>query len=361
MMKLLSRAGVALCLLGIAGLAGWAFAQEVNDVIRVTTRTVVVPTSVVDRKGNFIEGLEIKDFVLRDNGKVQDIKIDQSYVPVSVVLVIQRSASTESVLPKIMKVGSMIEPLITGERGEAAIVTFDHRIETIQDFTNDTEKFRTALGKLRPGSQTRAMSDAMLQAARMLKKRAADRRRVIVLISETQESGSVAHVKDALLELELNNVIVYSVNMSRVLNKLMAKPDYPRPNPIPPSARPMPPGMANTPTTQQSMSALGGTMGNVMPVFKEIFTAGKAIFVSNPQEVFTKYTGGREYSFVTLNGFEEAIQKVSGELQNQYIISYSPSKQVQMDGGWHSIEVEVRRSEAEVKTRTGYWLAAVPN
>ncbi|MEO5951109.1 MAG: VWA domain-containing protein, partial [Chloroflexia bacterium] len=337
-----SKAWLAVFSVGLTGAAVWAFAQQADDIIRVTTRTVTAPTSVKDRDGNFINGLDVKDFVVRDNGKLQDIKIDQSYVPVSLVLVIQRSASTEGVLPTIQKIGSMLEPLILGERGEAAIVTFDHRIETIQDFTNDTEKFKKALTTLRPGSQTKAMSDAMLFASRMLKKRSADRRRVIILVSETQESGSVARVKDALLEVELNNVIVYSVNMSRIMNKILAKPDYPRPNPIPPSARPMPAGMPNTPTTQAQMSALSGTMGNVMPLFKELFTAGKAVFISNPQEVYTKYTGGSEYSFLNLRGFEEAVQKLGEELQHQYIVSYSPSKAVQLDGGWHTIDVEVR-------------------
>ncbi len=336
-------------------------AQDESDVIRVTTRTVIAPTSVKDRDGNFVHGLEVKDFVLRDNGKVQNLYIDEAYVPVSLVLVIQRSAATEPVLPTVQKVGSMLEPLIIGERGEAAIVTFDHRIETIQDFTNDTDQFKKALAGLRPGSQTRAMSDAVLHAARMLKRRPADHRRVIVLISETQESGSTARVKDALLEVELNNIIVYSVNMSRWVNKIAAKPDYPRPSPIPPSARPMPQGMANTPTTQAQMSALGGQMGNVLPLVREIFTATKAVFISNPQELYAKYTGGSEYSFLTLRGFEEAMQKLGDELANQYMLSYSPSDAVKLDGGWHTIEVEVRRAEATVKTRNGYWLAAIPN
>jgi len=52
---------------------------------------------------------------------------------------------------------------------------------------------------------------------------------------------------------------------------------------------------------------------------------------------------------------------LSDELQHQYILSYSPSKAVQLDGGWHTIEVEVRRSGADVKSRSGYWLAATPN
>jgi VWFA-related protein len=351
---------VAILTLGALLVTGSAQQSE-SDVIRVTTRTVIAPTTVKDRNGNFLHGLVEKDFILRDNGKIQDIKIDDAHVPLSLVLVIQRSAAAEPVLPTVMKVGSLIEPLVVGEQGEAAIVTFDHRIETIQDFTNDTDKFKKALAGLRPGSQTRAMSDAVLHAARLLKKRPADHRRVIVLISETQESGSTAHVKDALLEVEMNNIMVYAVNMSRWVNKLAAKPDYPRPSPIPPSARPMPPGMPNTPTTQAQSSALGGQMGNVLPLVKEVFTAAKAIFISNPQELYTKYTGGSEYSFVSLKGFEQAMLKLGEELQNQYMISYSPSDSVKLDGGWHTIEVEVRRSGAQVKTRSGYWLAAIPN
>ncbi|WP_031498535.1 VWA domain-containing protein [Bryobacter aggregatus] len=339
----------------VAGVAIWAQ----DDVIRVTTLNIVAPTVVKDRDGNFINGLDVKDFVLRDNGKAQDLRLDQSYVPISLVLVIQRSASTEPVLPTVQKIGSMITPLIIGDRGEAAIVTYDHRIELKQDFTNDTDKFKAALDTLRPGSQTRAMSDAVLYAARMLKKRPKDQRRVIVLVSETQESGSTAHVKDALLEVELNNILVYSINMSRIMNKIMAKPGYPRPDPVPPSARPLPAGMANNPTTQAQMGGMSGSFGNIIPLFQEVFTASKAIFISNPQELYTRYTGGSEYSFLNLRGFETAVQKLGEELQSQYLLSYSPSNK--LEGGWHAIEVEVRRGDATVKTRGGYWMAARVN
>jgi VWFA-related protein len=347
-----------LALTAFTGAGIWAMAQDADGIIRVSTLTVVAPTTVKDNDGNFINGLDVKDFILHDNGKNQDIRIDQSYLPVSLVMVIQRSASTEPVLPTIQKVGSMIEPLILGEKGEAAIITFDHRVEVKQDFTNDTDKFKKALETLRPGSQTRAMSDGVLQAARMLKKRPVDHRRVIVLISETQEQGSTARVKDALLEVELNNIIVYSINMSRWVNKLAAKPGYPRPDAIPPSARPMPPGMANTPTTQAQMG-MGGSLGNFVPLFQEIFTATKAIFISNPQELYTKYSGGDEFNFLNLKGFEKAIQTMGEELQHQYLISYSPS--TKLDGGWHTIDVEVRKPNLHVRTRGGYWLAARPN
>ncbi len=335
--------------------------KEEEFKIVTSTLNVVAPTVVKGPDGSFLSGLDVKDFVLRDNDQIQDIKIDLTYVPIDAVVVIQRSSSTELVLPTVMKIGSMLEPVILGERGQAAVVTFDHRVETVQDFTNDTDKFKAALAKLKPGSQTRAMSDAMMHAARMLRRRATDHRRVIVLISETQESGSNARVKDALLEIEFGNITVYTINMSRWVNKLTAKPGYPRPDPVPPSARPLPAGMANTPTTQAQMGGMSGSFGNFVPVFQEIFTAAKAIFINNPQELYTKYTGGSEHSFVSLSGFEKAVQQLGEELQSQYLLAYSPNEKVRMDGGFHRIQVEVRRANVEVKTRAGYWMAARPN
>lgn len=329
---------------------------------RLTTGTisVIAPTTVKDKNGNYVTGLDVKDFVLRDNDRVQDIRLDLAYVPVSLVLVIQRSASTEQVLPTVKKIGGLLEPIVLGEKGEAAIVTFDHRVEVLQDFTNDTDKFKKSLEGLRPGSTTRAMTDAVMKAARMLKNRPRDRRRVIVLISETQEQGSTARVKDALLEIELANILVYAINMSRIVNKLAAKPAYPRPDPIPVSARQMPAGMANNPTTQAQMGGMGGTLGNYLPALREIFTATKALFIDNPQEVYTKYSGGSEFSFLNLHGFESAVQKLGEELGSQYMISYSPSKEVRMEGGLHKIQVEVRRGYVDVKTRASYWMAARP-
>lgn len=360
--KWVALAGTAL-VLSVAGVA--LTAQEAktqapkteDPIIRTTTLNVVAPTTVKDRDGVFVNGLDVRDFVVRDNDKVQEnVRLDLSYVPISMVVVIQRSTSTESVLPTVQKIGSLLGPVVLGERGEAALVTFDHRVEEIQSFTNDEALFKKSLEKLKPGSSTRAMSDAMMVASRMLRRRPIDRRRVILLISETQESGSTARVRDALLDIELNNIQVYAINMSRWLNKFNAKAPYTRPDPVPPSARPMPAGAANTPTTQAQMGGASGSLGNYIPAFQEVFTAAKAIFIENPQEVYTRYTGGSEYSFMNLKGFESALQRLEDELQHQYLLSYSPNNKI--EGGWHRIQVEVRRSNLEVKARAGYWLAA---
>jgi VWFA-related protein len=92
------------------------------------------------------------------------------------------------------------------------------------------------------------------------------------------------------------------------------------------------------------------------PVLMEIFNQVKAVFVSNHAEIFTQYTGGREYSFTGLKSLEQAITDLGEELHSQYLLSYTPSNIA--EGGYHKIRVEVNRPNLEVRTRGGYWMAS---
>jgi VWFA-related protein len=329
-------------------------------IITTGTNEVLAPTTVMTRGGAFVNGLDRSNFEIYDNDKRQELKgVEVSFIPISLVVAIQKSAQAERVLPTLMKIGSMLEGVITGDQGETAIVQFDHRIEVAQPFTNDTEKLKAALAKLRPGSNTSKMNDAVMTSARMLRHPSKkDHRKIILLISETMDRGSEVPIREVLYMLENVGVIVYPVNMSRWVNQLTSKTPVPRPDPIPVGARPMPPGAAVTPTTVMQNTGYGGGFGNYVPVFKEIFTATKAIFIDNPQEKYAKYTGGKEYDFVGLKGLEEALSKIGEELHSQYLLTYSPSAEAQKEGGWHRIQVKVNRPGLEVRTRGGYWAAA---
>jgi VWFA-related protein len=346
----------------LASLAMFAQQPQTTDekdlVIRERVNIVIAPTTVLDKSDNYVNGLEPKDFRLYDNGKLQTIQQDIAFIPLSVVVAIQRSASTEEVLPSLKRIGTMLETLVLGETGEAAILQFDHRIQKMVDFTNDGAKLTEALQNLRPGGTSSVMNDAVIESVRMLKNRGPNRRRVILLIAETKDNGSGGRLREALREIQFNSVIVYPVNMSRWLNKLRTPDQPPRPSPLPPSAMPQINGMPNTPNTQMQMG-YGGSFGNWIPLVGEIFTATKAIFVDNPQELLSKYSGGNEQSFVSLSGLEEAIRAIGEELHSQYLLSYNPNNKE--DGGFHTIRVEVTRPNVTVRTRAGYWMAAVPN
>ena len=99
--------------------------------IIVHVENILAPTLVFDRDGNFVNGLSPDQFHLLDNGKEQNIHVDVAYQPISMVILVQANAAVEKMLPAINKIGNMIQPIILGVQGEAAVIAFDHRIRTL--------------------------------------------------------------------------------------------------------------------------------------------------------------------------------------------------------------------------------------
>lgn len=361
-MQAKSRNAVALMLAGAFCFAPWyAYSQQPeaemprrSDIV-VGVNVVIAPTTVIDKRtGQLVSGLQIPDFRLYDNDQVQRINADIGTQPISLVVAIQANNIMDSMLPKIQKIGSMLGSLVLGENGEAALVKFDSKAETVQEFTSDSGAISESLQKIKAGRSSSALVDAVTYSVRLLKNRPQDRRRIILLISERRDNGSEGRLRDALDSAQLANVVVYSVDISRFLANAEHKAEPPRPNPIPTTANPMPPGAAVTPTTVD----IQRNAGNVIPLITEVFKSVKGKFSGNPVDILTAYTGGREFAFARQRGLEQAISAIGEEVHSQYLLSYSPSNL--KDGGFHSIRVEVLRPNYEVRTRTGYWVAARP-
>jgi VWFA-related protein len=338
-------------------LAALAVAQDPNTpIFRSGTKAMVAPAVVLGRRGQYINDLKSHDFSLTDNGKLQDIKVDVTYIPISLVVAIQANANAEPVLPAVRTIGPLLQGLVTGDQGEVAIVEFDHRIQTLQDFTTDTGRVKEALAKLRAGSSVSALNDAVVQSVRMLKTRPESRRRVLLLIAEARDYGSEAKVRDALTDLQFANVSVYSVNINQFTNAFRTKASPPPPDRIPPTARTLPGGVAPLPDNVKQLYGNPQNSGEFVPLIADIFRATKSIFVKDPVDVYTRFTGGDERSFVNQKDLESAMSAIGDELHSQYLLTYTPTNR--QEGGFHEIVVTVDRPDVKVRTRPGYWVAA---
>jgi VWFA-related protein len=323
---------------------------------RTSVSVVQAPVTVFDRAGGLVNGLQPNQFRVFDNGKEQDIHVDVSFQPISLVIVIQKSDRTESVLPQINKSGNLIGPDVIGEQGEAAVLAFDHRIQEMQGFTNDPVKIADAFKKIHAGSSSARMFDAVDKAVYMLRSRPASRRRIIILISETRDQASEGKFRETLIDAQLSNVTIYSVNISRLVTALTAKPQPGRPDPLPPAAHNLPGGQPNTPTTVQNYTRLGNRL-EFGPMLKEIYKDAKGLFVDNPSTIFTDQTGGEQYTFYKERGLQDVLQRISEEIHSQYMITYNPNNK--NEGGFHEIEVRLDRPEYRARTRPGYFLASI--
>ncbi|HXP83630.1 MAG TPA: VWA domain-containing protein [Bryobacteraceae bacterium] len=327
--------------------------QPGSDVIfRSNVRAVIAPVTVTDRDGRVVNSLTTLDFQLYDNKKLQKITEDQATHPISLVVAIEASAEVEKIVPQVQKIGPLLSNLLIGDSGEIAVLSFDHRVQTLTGFTSDPDQINAAMKKLKPGSTSFRLNDAAMQAMNLLRNRPPTRKRILLLITESRDNGSELHVRDVLTAAEFANVVVYSVDMSHLVASLTSTAQPPRPDAIPPEARHLPAGQIGTQTTDAQ-----NTMGDWTPALKEIFIAAKAIFIPNPLEVYTKYTGGREYSFMTQKTLERAVADIGEELHSQYLLTYSPNNQD--EAGFHEIEVRILKPGLKVRTRNGYWLARV--
>jgi VWFA-related protein len=212
--------------------------------------------------------------------------------------------------------------------------------------------------KLKPGSQSACQIDALNRATYMLRNKK-DRRKVILLIAETLDRGSEARLRDVATNVQIYNIDVYTVNINRLATTLTQKPAYPRGSPFPAASKPVPGGAPQTPDSVAQMGGAPGNAADFIPVIEEMYRATKGIFIRNPAELLTKYTGGREFSFITQGDLERSITAIGEELHSQYLLSYSPNNK--LEGGFHKIRVEVDRPNLRVRTRTGYWMAAIPD
>jgi VWFA-related protein len=296
--------------------------------LTTTVRLVVAPTTVADRSGHYVNGLTEQDFQVYDNGRRVNAHVDVSFVPISLVITVQASEFSAEALNKVRRIGNLIEPLVTGERGEVALVAFDSEVQVLQAFTADDTMLRAALLHLVPGDDGGRMIDAVAGSVRLLATRPPARRRVLLVISETRDRGSKHKLAEVLTETQRQNVTIYPLTYSAYTTAFTAKP-------------------GTTPPPS------GGAGFNLIAIFREIGRLGKA----RAAEAFSTYTGGRRLSFTRQRGLEEAVARIGEELHSQYLVSFEAAPDARAE--FHAIEVRIAgRPDVTVRTRPGYWAAA---
>ncbi len=303
---------------------GILLAQETT--FRTTVPVVIAPATVTDAKGRYIDGLSAGDFTVLDDDKPRRFQLDTSdtlLTPMTVVVAIQANSTAPAAILRIRKIGSMIEPLVTGERGSAAVLAFGHEIKLVQDFTNDADKLTRAFRGIKTQSGRAAvMIDAVAEAVRMFDARPANERRVIFVISESKDRGSKAKLEEVVRKVEANGVAVYPIVFSAYSSPWITKASD-----LPPSE--------------------GGM--DLIAAIQELARLGKA----DASQLLSNYSGGRRVWFGTQRGLEGIVTSLGEELHSQYIFGYTP---VECSPGLHKIQVRVKgRPEAVVRARYGYW------
>jgi len=314
-------------------LASLALAAQESTTFKVTAPLVLVPAAVTDKKGHTIEGLNESEFVVLDNGVPQKPSLEYTLSPISLVVVIEANGRSGAVLRKVQKIGSLIQPLVLGERGAAAVVTFADEIRVWQDFTSRPEIIGSCLKKLEPQGDGVRMHDAVAKAVDMLiERKDRARRRVVILVSESRDHGSKTKFADLVTRIQESNIIVYPLTYSVYATAFTSK---------------------GAETFDSGKPVYNPNGGGLLAVFTELGAMGK----QNSHEAFAKYTGGEQLRFTKLDGFEKVVSKIGEDLHSQYLLSFTPTSESGNDKPeFHKLEVRIQgHPEAVIRTRPGYW------
>lgn len=305
------------------GVCGAACLLAQDRTFRTETRVVQVPVTVTNQAGANIDGLKSGDFSVLDNGEERQFTLDtfgSGVAPISLAIAIQTSGISKPAIAKIRRIGGMIQPLVTGRRGEVAVLTFDDEIDWRLNFTSDADVLQRVIKKIDTADLKQArMLDAVIDAADVMKDRKG--RRVLLLISEAKDRGSHAKLEQAIQAVEREGVEVFVATYSAQATSWTANPD----NLPPPSG------------------------ANYLAIFTEMARLGK----TNHAIALSQATGGTNYPFLRERGVEKAIENLGVDVHAQYILSFPQPRGAE---GMHRIDVSLpNRAGVLIRSRRAYW------
>jgi VWFA-related protein len=320
----------------VAAVSIIGFAPE--PVFRVPVRVVTVPTAVISPSGQFARGLQPYEFRLFDNDRSQNLHLDHVEEPLSLAIVVQTNNAVRESLPVVRRVASVVEALLLGESGEASVSTFSDEVKTIQPLSASAALLDKAFASISPSGDRSRCLDAVIAAAKQLEAVSINHRGVILLIGQSGDVGSIAQLRDVLRELELNNIVLYSLVMPRVGKDLIQ----------------------NTVSIRSTNGAFGradtGIMGTVDlgKLIPEIFRGEKAASGQDEVTLLTSEMGGRRIPFRKLRELEDGVSGIGEELHTEYLLSYTPDRNTP---GYHRIRVQVDHPDFVVRSRPGYYMS----
>ena len=166
--------------------------EDDNELIKVSSRLVVVPVSVTDSFGQPVLGLTAKDFSVSEENRLQQIEkiSDAEKVPLEIAILFDVSASTDSMFQFEQETAAKFLQEVMRPEDRATIFTIGERPVLIQP-RDVSGKSAISIKTIQPTKEFTAFYDSVRVAADYLDKNSpAGTRKVIVVISDGEDTNS---------------------------------------------------------------------------------------------------------------------------------------------------------------------------
>jgi VWFA-related protein len=264
---------------------------------RSSSELVTTAVTVRDAEGRLVTDLEQKDFIVEEDGVPQPItQFTRERVPVSLSLTFdisdsmrgQRFADARGAL------GHFLDKLLAVE-DEAALIGFNHEARLYSAWTSEKGNLRDRLADIKPSGGT-AMYDAVELSMPLFDSRQ-HQRAAILLVSDGADTASDTTPTVLKQMLNRSDIFLYAIG----IDTLDAR-NSTRINPF----------------TLQELTGQGGGYTEIIRSTDEL---------------------------------GPATERIAEELNNQYLIGYTPLKRG--DGKYHIVRVKVTNDSYRVRARRG--------
>ncbi|HEX5709314.1 MAG TPA: VWA domain-containing protein [Pyrinomonadaceae bacterium] len=347
--------------------SGARVAEEVgeDDVVKVETQLISVPTVVTDREGKPLTGLRAENFVLFEDGRPQKIaNFATTEAPFEVALLLDTSGSTRADVGLIRRAArAFIDALRTGDR--LAIVSYTTKeegdtklaaVEVMTYLTDDRDALRDAVEMIGTSAGT-PFYDSLERVARdIFRDPPRDElrgRRALVALSDGIDSTSDSDFDEARERLKRVGVVCYFVQLNTedyVEERLMR--DCQDDGALRLSRR----QLARyrrifAPRADAADFEDFCRMGQFerMDISRRLYQMGR-----QEMNELAKDTGGKTFPIADLTDARRAFRQVAEEIGTQYSLGYYSTNKAR-DGSFRAIRVQVRGvKDAQVRAREGY-------
>lgn len=168
-----------------------------NEIVKINSRLVVVPVSVLDASGQPVLGLKAENFRVLENNKTQEIAevADAEKVPLEIAVLFDISATTNPMFEFEQETAIKFLQEVMRPEDRATIITVGNNPSIVQ--TRDTaSKSAIAIRSIRASREQTAFYDSISSAAEYLQKNTPEgRRKVIIIISDGEDTNSDGVIK----------------------------------------------------------------------------------------------------------------------------------------------------------------------
>ncbi|HEU4391206.1 MAG TPA: VWA domain-containing protein [Blastocatellia bacterium] len=179
---------------------------------------VRLPVSVLDKEKNrFVTGLTVRNFEVYEDGKKQKIESFESpsQLPLRVGILMDTSNSVKLKLPTEKEAAEDFVATILSKRKKDKIlfVTFDSEVQMHVDFTDSEEELIKAIRSVKANGYTR-LYDAAYRVVeeKLANPEAVDARRVLVVLSDGEDTGSDRNLKESIEIAQNNDVTIFGIS-----------------------------------------------------------------------------------------------------------------------------------------------------